>query len=332
MRVAVFSSKDYDRRFLSSARTGDLELNFLEHRLTEQTAGLAQGHAAVCVFVEDEVSAGVLTRLAADGIRLVVLRSAGHDNVDLACARSLGIVVAHVPAYSPYAVAEHAVALILALNRHVCRAYNRVREYNFALTGLLGFDLHGRTVGVVGTGAIGTVFARIMTGFGCRVIAHDVRPNPECERLGVSYVKLDQIFADSDIISLHCPLTPATHHLVDADALARMKRGVMLVNTSRGGLLNTAAVISALKKGLIGYLGIDVYEEENALFFEDRSERGAFDDDLFARLLTFPNVLVTGHQGFFTADALTRIGEVTIANLLGFERGDGPQFPVATSD
>lgn len=332
MRVAVFSSKDYDRRFLSGAQTGSLELNFFEHRLTEQTAGLAQGHDAVCVFVEDEVSAGVLTRLAADGIRLVVLRSAGYDNVDLACARSLGIVVAHVPAYSPHAVAEHAVALILALNRHVCRAYNRVRDYNFALTGLLGFDLHGRTVGVVGTGAIGTVFARIVTGFGCRVIAHDVRRNPECERLGVGYVALNQLLDESDIISLHCPLTPLTHHIIDADALARMKRGVMLVNTSRGGLLDTAAVVSGLKSGIIGYLGIDVYEEENALFFEDRSERGAFDDDLFARLLTFPNVLVTGHQGFFTTDALTRIAEVTIANLQGFERGEGPQFPIRTSD
>lgn len=331
VRVAVFSAKDYDRRFLGAARPEGVDLDFLEHRLTVRTAGLAAGSTAVCAFVEDDVSAPVLDVLAAGGVRLVALRSAGFDNVDVAHAESLGVTVARVPAYSPYAVAEHAVALILALNRHLCRAYNRVREYNFALSGLLGFDLHGRTVGAVGTGEIGTVFARIMTGFGCRVLAHDVRTNPACEALGVEYVDLRRLLAESDIVSLHCPLTPATHHLLGADALTRVKPGVMLINTSRGGLLDTRAVIAALKSGRIGALGIDVYEEESALFFEDRSEHGAFDDDLFARLLTFPNVLVTGHQGFFTVDALTRIAEVTMANLTGFARGDGPRYPVTAN-
>ncbi|KPM54234.1 hydroxyacid dehydrogenase [Frankia sp. CcI49] len=328
MRVAVFSAKDYDRRFLGAARPAGIDLDFLEHRLTARTAGLARGFDAVCVFVEDDVSAPVLDALAAGGIRLVVLRSAGYDNVDLARAGAVGITVARVPAYSPHAVAEHAVALILALNRHLCRAYNRVREYNFALTGLLGFDLHGRTVGVVGTGEIGTVFTRIMTGFGCRVLAHDLRVNPVCAELGAEYVDLDRLLADADIISLHCPLTQDTHHLLDSAALARTKQGVMVINTSRGALLDTGAVIAALKKGRIGALGIDVYEEESALFFEDRSEHGAFDDDVFARLLTFPNVLVTGHQGFFTVDALTRIAEVTMANLSGFAGGTGPVHPV----
>jgi len=270
----------------------------------------------------------VLDRLAAGGIRMVALRSAGYDNVDLVRAGELGITVARVPAYSPHAVAEHAVALILALNRRIHRAYNRVREYNFALTGLLGFDLYGRTVGVIGTGAIGAVFARIMIGFGCRVLAHDVRRNPECERMGAEYVDLGRLLGESDIVSLHCPLLPQTYHLIDADALNRMRRGAMLINTSRGGLLDTTAVIAALKTGHLGYLGIDVYEEESALFFEDRSEEGAFSDDVFARLLTFPNVIVTGHQGFFTSDALRSIAETTMANLRGFEAGTGPRFPV----
>lgn len=331
MRVAVFSAKDYDRRFLDAARPEGIQLDFLEHRLTARTAGLARGYDAVCLFVEDEASAEVIDTLAAGGVRLIVLRSAGFDNVDLARAKAAGLTVARVPAYSPHAVAEHAVALILALNRHLCRAYNRVREYNFSLSGLLGFDLHGRTVGVVGTGAIGAVFARIMRGFGCRVLAYDLLMNPECLELGVEYVEYDRLLGESDIISLHCPLTAATHHLLDAGAVAKVKSGVMLINTSRGGLLDTSAVIAALKTGRIGALGIDVYEEEGALFFEDRSERGAFDDDRFARLLTFPNVLVTGHQGFFTVDALTRIAEVTMANLTGFARGDGPLHPVTAA-
>mgnify|MGYP001314737506 CR=1 FL=1 len=328
MRVAVFSAKEYDRTFLGAARPEGIDLEFLEPWLEERTAPLADGFDAVCAFVDDDLSAPVLDRLAAGGIRLVALRSAGYDNVDLARARELGITVAHVPAYSPHAVAEHAVAMILALNRRIHRAYNRVREYNFALTGLLGFDLHGRTVGVVGTGAIGTVFARIMVGFGCRVLAYDVRRNPECERLGVEYVDLDRLLAEADIVSLHCPLLPQTYHLIDAAALGKMKRGAMLINTSRGGLLDTSAVIGALKSGHLGYLGIDVYEEESELFFEDRSEQGAFSDDVFARLLTFPNVLVTGHQGFFTSDALTSIAETTMANLQGFAAGTGPRFPV----
>lgn len=328
MKVAVFSTKPYDERFLAAAAAGrPLELVFLEPRLDTRTVALAAGHPAVCAFVDDDLSAPVLRRLAEGGTGLVALRSAGYDNVDLAAAE-LGLVVAHVPAYSPYAVAEHVVGLILALNRRIHRAYQRVRDYNFSLVGLLGFDLHGRTVGVVGTGAIGRVFARIMTGFGCRVLAYDLRRDPECERLGVAYVPLDELFAESDIVSLHCPLTPATFHLVNGSTLATMKPGVMLINTSRGALVDTAAVIEALKTGRVGYLGLDVYEEEGALFFEDRSERGAAFDDVFARLLTLPNVIVTGHQGFFTVDALTRIAEVTVANLTGFATGAGPRYTV----
>lgn len=323
MRVAVFSTKPYDEEFLAgAARSSSHELVFFEPRLTVETTPLADGFDAVCPFVNDDLSAPVLESLAAGGTRLLVLRSAGFNHVDLVAAARLGMTVARVPAYSPYAVAEHAVALILTLDRRVHRAYNRVREGNFALTRLLGFDLHGRTVGIIGTGTIGTVFARIMGGFGCELLAHDPVPNPECAELGVRYVPLDELFAGADIISLHCPLSPETHHVVDGAAIASMKRGVLLVNTGRGALLDTVAAIDGLKSGQIGYLGLDVYEEEEALFFRDRSDE-VLRDDVFARLLTFPNVIITGHQAFFTREALEHIAATTIGNFDAYATGEG---------
>jgi D-lactate dehydrogenase len=323
MRVAVFSSKPYDIRFLSEANAGRHELHFLEPRLGRETAALAAGFPAVCAFVNDQLDAGVLERLAEGGTRLVALRSAGFNNVELAAAARLGLTVTRVPAYSPHAVAEHTLALILTLNRKVHRAWARVREGNFSLDGLLGFDLVGRTAGVVGTGMIGAAVARILAGFGCRILAFDPVPSAECLALGASYVPLDELLARSDVVTLHCPLTPATRHLVNAAALARMKRGAMLINTGRGALVDTPAVIEALKSGRLGHLGLDVYEEEAALFFEDHSWR-VLQDDVFARLLTFPNVVVTGHQGFFTAEALAAIARTTLQAVGEFEDGRAP--------
>lgn len=322
MKVTVYSTRSYDRRYLGDASGATHELVFLETRLTPATARLAAGSEAVCAFVNDDLSADVLDVLHATGVRLIVLRSAGFNHVDVAHAAALGLTVARVPAYSPHAVAEHAVGLILTLNRKLHRAFNRVREGNFALDGLIGFDLNGRTVGVVGTGAIGAVFARILLGFGCRLLAHDPVPDPRCLEAGVDYVPLDRLFVESDIVSLHCPLTPETHHLIDSSALERMKDGVMIINTSRGALVDTRAVIAGLKTGKIGYLGLDVYEEEADLFYEDLSGT-VLQDDVFARLLTFPNVVITSHQAFFTDDALRNIAETTIANISAFESGEG---------
>lgn len=323
MRIAVFSTKPYDRHAIDAANGAHgHELVYFEPRLTAATAPLAQGFDAVCPFVNDELSRDVLESLADGGVRLVTLRSAGFNHVDLKAAAERGLVVARVPAYSPYAVAEHAAALILTLNRRLHRAYARVREGNFSLDGLLDFDLHGKTVGVVGTGKIGTVFCRIVRGFGCRVLAYDPSPSAEVQALGCEYVELDALFEGSDIVALHLPLTPATHHLIDAAALRRMRQGVMLINTSRGGLVDTPAVIGALKSGRIGALGLDVYEEEADLFFEDLSGT-VIQDDVFARLLTFPNVLITGHQGFFTREALGNIAEATLSNATAFDRGHG---------
>jgi D-lactate dehydrogenase len=327
MRVTVFSTKPYDREFLSRANTRPHELLFLETHLDARTASLVEGSGAVCVFVNDHVDRDVLQRLVHSGVGLVALRSAGFNHVDLAAAVELGVTIARVPAYSPHAVAEHTVGLILSLNRKLHRAYARVRDGNFSLEGLLGFDLHGRTVGVVGTGNVGTVFATIMAGFGCRLLAFDPEPNDECRALGVRYVGLEELLGSADIVSLHCPLTPETRHLVDADALGRMKPGVMLINTGRGALVDTAAVIAALKTGRIGALGLDVYEEEEALFFEDLSGT-VIQDDVFMRLLTFPNVMVTAHQAFFTEDALLAIAETTMANITAFETGSGTMHRV----
>lgn len=329
MQIAVFSTKPYDRRFLDAASAGSgHRMSFFEARLSPETCDLAAGADAVCAFVNDEVNAEVLETLGSKGIKLVALRSAGFNNVDLAAAHRLGITIARVPAYSPHAVAEHTLALILTLNRKTHRAYNRVREGNFALEGLLGFDLAGKTAGVVGTGKIGEVVCRILTGFGCKVIAQDPYPNPACADMGVTYMPPDELFSSSDIVTLHCPLTPETCHLIGHDAVERMKRGVMLINTSRGAVIDTQAVLHGLKEGKIGSLGLDVYEEEADLFFEDLS--GHFiDDDLFARLLTFPNVLITGHQAFFTEEALTNIAETTIANITSFEKTGQAAYEVS---
>ncbi|WP_228242142.1 2-hydroxyacid dehydrogenase [Porphyrobacter sp. GA68] len=330
MKVAVFSARAYDREFLAQANgaaASPHDLRFFEARLDRDSATLAAGYEAVCAFVNDDLDRAALERLAAGGTRLIALRSAGFNHVDLAAARELGLAVARVPAYSPDAVAEHTVALILALNRRIYKAYNRVREGNFALEGLLGFDLKGRTVGIVGVGQIGLCVARIMRGFGCAVVASDPHPVAELEEIGGRYVTLAELFATASIISLHCPLTPDTHHLINADAIAAMVPGVMLVNTSRGAVVDTRALINGLKSGKIGHLALDVYEEEGDLFFEDLSAT-MIQDDVFARLLTFPNVLITGHQAFFTREAMTAIAGTTIANITAFERTGAPEHPV----
>lgn len=320
MRTAVFSTKSYDRQYLEPAAVAaGHELVFFEPRISPETAVLARGFPAICTFVNDFLTAQVLGLLAEGGTRLVALRCAGFNQVDLDAARRAGIRVARVPAYSPHAVAEHTVGMMLALNRKYHKAFNRVREGNFALEGLLGFDMHGRTAGVIGTGKIGAIVARLLACFGCRVLLHDVAQNPDCRGVG-EYVPLPQLFADSDILTLHCPLTPATHHLINDPAIAQMKSGVMLVNTSRGALVDTQAVIAALKSEHIGYLGLDVYEEEADLFFENLSEQ-VIRDDIFSRLLTFPNVLITAHQAFFTQNALEQIAKVTADNLTALEAG-----------
>jgi D-lactate dehydrogenase len=322
VRMAVFSTRSYDRTSLTAAneRVGH-DLTFLEAHLNERTAALAEGYPAVCAFVNDVVDAATLRRLHDGGTRLVALRSAGFNNVDLEVAADLGITVVRVPAYSPYAVAEHTVALMLAVERRLHRAYNRVREGNFSLDGLLGFDLRNKRVGIIGTGRIGQIVARILRGFGCSLRAYDPHPSDEVRDYGVRYVDLDTMFAECDVITLHCPLTPATHHIIDADAIAKMRRGVMLVNTSRGALIDTRAVIAGLKDGTIGNLAIDVYEEEGDLFFEDLSDQ-VIHDDVFSRLLTFPNVFITAHQAFFTEEALRNIADTTLGNVTAFERGE----------
>ena len=323
MRIGVFSAKSYDREHLARVNReleAPHELAFLEPRLTRETAGLAAGFAAVCVFVNDHLDAEVLGRIAAGGTRLVVLRCAGFNNVDLSAAKRLGIAVARVPAYSPHAVAEHTLGLMLTLIRKLHRAINRVREGNFSLEGLLGFELHGRTVGVVGTGRIGETMLRLLSGFGATLLAHDPIPNAACVALGARYVSLPELLATSDVVSLHCPLTADTRHLVGETALAQMKRGAILVNTGRGALVDATALISALKDGRLGGLAMDVYEEEERMFFEDHSG-DVLQDDVFARLLTFPNVVITGHEAFFTEEALTAISRTTLTNVSDFEAG-----------
>ncbi len=321
MKVAVFSTKPYDQKFLEAANEGtNHELFFLEARLDGTTSPLAAGCPVVCAFVNDQVTKASLVTLAKQGTKLVALRSAGFNHVDLEAAAELGLKVVRVPAYSPYAVAEHAVALMLCLNRKIHRAFNRVREGNFALDGLMGFDFHAKTVGVVGTGKIGYLVARIMKGFGCQLLVYDPYVNPDCEALGAKYVYLPELLAASDVISLHCPLMPQTHHLINETTVKQMKHGAMLINTSRGALIDTVAAIEGLKSGKIGYLGLDVYEEEADLFFEDLSQK-VIHDDVFARLLMFPNVVVTGHQAFFTQTALESIAKTTIENITAFEQG-----------
>jgi D-lactate dehydrogenase len=321
MNVAVFSTKRYDRDFLDAANaSAGHRITYFDVPLERETVALASAHDAVCIFVNDKADAGVLEALSRGKTRLVALRCTGFNNVDLQAAARFGLKVVRVVTYSPYSVAEHAVALLLAVNRKIHRAYNRTRDSNFSLDGLMGFDLHGKTVAVVGTGKIGLVFTRIMLGFGCEVIGYDKYPSAEFEALGARYAQQGEIGARADIVSLHCPLTPETHHIINAETLSRAKRGALLVNTSRGGLVDTEAVIEALKSGQLGGLAIDVYEQEADLFFRDLSST-IISDDVFQRLLSFPNVIVTGHQAFFTREAVSTICETTINSISEFEAG-----------
>ena len=326
MKVAVYSARRYDKALLAQANKeaneqGGHTLRFLEDRLTAHTAALAEGCGAVCVFVNDTVDAEVLALLAAQGTKLVATRSTGYNQIDTEAAARLDIAVVRVTDYSPHSVAEFAVGLLLAVNRKIARASARTRDGNFDLDGLMGFDLHGKTVGVIGTGKIGTIFARIMAGFGCTVVGHDRYPSPAFEALGGRYVGVDELLACSDVVSLHCPLTDDTRHIVNAESLARAKRGSVLVNTSRGGLIDTDAAIQALKTGQLGGLAIDVYEQEANLFFQDLSST-IICDDVIQRLVSFPNVIVTGHQAFFTLEAIGQIMRTTIESITAFERGE----------
>lgn len=319
MKVAVFSTKSYDKEYLDAYNTDPgHQLTYFKASLNIETVNLTQGFPAVCIFVNDSLNRETLERMAENGVKLIALRCAGFNNVDIEAALGLGISVYSVPSYSPQAVAEYAVALIMTLNRKTHKAYNRVRENNFSLEKLIGFDLFSKTVGVIGTGEIGTAFCRIMSGFGCHILAYDIHESVELQELGVQYVSLEKILSASDIISLHCPLNHQTHHLIDKEGFSKMKRGAMLINTSRGAVINTKDAVEALKTGQLGYLGIDVYEQEDQLFFKDLSETIIL-DDLIARLMSFPNVLITAHQGFFTKEALGQIAQTTLQNISDFE-------------
>lgn len=321
MKVTVYSTHRFEKAYLIEANAAGFDCVFLEERLTPLTAGLARGTECVSVFGNDDASAEVLKELHSCGVQFLALRSAGYNHVDLNTAKELGMRVANVPAYSPYSVAEHTVALMLALNRKITRAHARVREMNFNLDGLVGFDMNGKTVGIIGVGKIGEVLAKIMTGFGCTVLGYDVSVNqPLVDKGLVRYVEMDELCSQSDIISLHVPLTPKTTHLIDKDRIQQMKSGVMLINTSRGGLVDTRAVIDALKSQHIGYLGLDVYELEAGIFFHDKSDQ-VMQDDVLARLMTFNNVLVTSHQAFLTQTALTNIATTTFQNIASWSEG-----------
>jgi D-lactate dehydrogenase len=322
MKIAFFDTHRFDKDSFSAANAAfNFEIDFLEPRLTETTASLAKGHDVVCAFANDSLNRKTLEVLKSEGIKLIALRCAGYNCVDLEAAKELSLPIVRVPAYSPHAVAEHAVALLLTVTRQVHRAHARVREGNFSLDGLVGTELHGKKVGVLGTGKIGSIFAQIMTGFGCEVLAFDLKPNPELlAQKKTSYTTLDEIFKVCDIISLHLPLNPTTRHLIDANAISKMKKGVILLNTGRGGLIDTKALITALKKGQIGSAGLDVYEEEEEIFFRDHSSE-VLQDDVLARLMTFPNVLITAHQAFLTDTALRCIAETTLQNISDFKNG-----------
>lgn len=314
MKVVSFSCKIYDRQQLCKTLPADWESKYVEGVLDEHTVVYAKEAEVITAFVNDQLDASILKILADYGVKMVALRCAGFNNVDLQAAKSLGIAVTRVPAYSPYAVAEHTIGLMLALNRKLYKAYNRVREGNFALNGMLGFDFYGKTVGVIGAGKIGRLVGERMKAFGCDVLVYDPYLCEACDELGLKQVELEEIYASSDVISLHCPLTPETNHLINAESIAKMKKGVMLINTGRGALMEPVSLVENLKSGQIGYLGMDVYEKEGALFFEDHSCE-IIQDDIFERLLTFPNVLVTGHQAYFTQEALSHIAETTRDNI-----------------
>lgn len=315
MKVVVFSSKPYDIEHLNEANALGLhEFTFLESHLSSQTVALTQGFDVICCFVNDVIDRAVVSRLAETDVKLIAMRCAGFNNVDIEACKENDILVARVPEYSPHAVAEHAVALMLDLNRNIHRAFSRIRENDYSLNGLMGFDIFGKTIGIIGCGKIGQALIGIMKGFGCRVICYDPMPSEKVTELGAELVPLEMIWAESDIISLHCPLVRPTYHIINSNSLSQMKKGVMLINTSRGGLIDTPAVIDALKKSQLGYLGLDVYEEEAELFFEDFSNQ-VLQDDVFARLTTFKNVVITGHQAFFTSEALQAIATVTLDNI-----------------
>lgn len=321
MRIALYSTKSYDRKYFEKANEKhNHEIFYFEPSLDERTSKLMENIDAVCVFVNDKLDEATIEKLLEKNVKLITLRCAGFNNVDVKKAINSGLKILRVPAYSPYAVAEHAVALILTLNRKTHKAYNRVREHNFSLERLVGFDLYGKTVGIIGTGKIGEAFFRIMSGFGCKIVAYDKYPSETLIQKGLEYQELDKVFRESDILSLHCPLTPETQHIINSKSMDMMKDGMMLINTSRGGLVNTIDVIKALKSGKLGYLGIDVYEQEENLFFKDLSEK-VIPDDTIARLMTFPNVLVTAHQAFFTDNALHEIANTTLRNVTDFAEG-----------
>ncbi|MBR2930076.1 MAG: 2-hydroxyacid dehydrogenase [Clostridia bacterium] len=319
MKVAFYDAKEYDKAsFERYGQTQDVQFRYFEAKLNEDTVELAKGSDAVCVFVNDSVSAAVIDKLYEYGVKLIALRSAGYNNVDVQAAFGK-VHVVHVPAYSPYAVAEHAMALLLTSIRRIHKAYNRTREFNFSLSGLTGFDLHGKTVGVIGTGKIGRIFVDICRGFGMRVVAYDAYPAKDS---GIEYVSLEDLFRESDVISLHCPLTDSTRHLIDEDAIRQMKKGVVIVNTSRGGLIDAEALLNGIKERKIGAACLDVYEEEADIFFEDRSGH-IMNDELLARLISMPNVIITSHQAFLTKEALDNIAETTVNNILSYFSGDG---------
>jgi D-lactate dehydrogenase len=325
MKVAVYSTKAYDREFFGNSGTTTHQFTFLEPRLLPESVALSEGHEAVCVFVHDIVNREVLSALKARGCRLVAVRAAGFNNVDLDAAKELGITVSRVPAYSPDGVAEFTVGLMMTLNRGMHRAHDRIRRGNFSLDGLMGFNFAGKTVGIIGTGKIGQAVARLMNGFRCRILAHDRNELDELKALNVQYTDLNTLLAEADIVTLHVPLFPETRHLINAQSLAKMKRGAMLINTSRGELVQTSAVIEALKSGQLGYLGVDVYEDEEGVFFEDLTNAIVADDQLM-RLTTFPNVLLTSHQAFFTREAMEKIIATTLASLDAFaETGEVPE-------
>ncbi|MEO0043618.1 MAG: hypothetical protein RL329_3066 [Bacteroidota bacterium] len=320
MKVAVFSTKSYDRTYFDKCNWNDaLQLTYFDAPLNADTTNLTVGFDAVCVFVNDKLDKTTIDKIAHNRIKIIALRCAGFNNIDLDAARLNQIKVVRVPAYSPQAVAEHAVALILTLNRKTHKAYNRIRESNFSLENLIGFNLYNKTIGVIGTGQVGIAFSKIMQGFGCKVIAYDIKKAIVLESTGVEYRTLDDLLRQADIISVHCPLNPQTRHLINKEAFDKMKKGAMLINTSRGAVMQAADAIQALKTGQLGYLGMDVYEQEDQLFFKDLSE-SVIQDDVITRLMTFPNVLITAHQGFLTKEALEQIATITLQNLIAFEQ------------